>query len=145
MRRFLALLVVGMAPWTAIVGAGGVELVFLYGLANPATGHFVSLPEYLFVLTVGLPDRLLAWPASALLYLGGLAAEGYDQYRADDGRGGDVRITAGLVGLAGAANLSFALGIVTREGATVLPLGPALVGFVVWWFYWPTLRRAGDG
>ena len=136
MRRLLALVVVGLLPWTVIVGPGGVETVFLFGLANPATGHFVSLPAYLFVLTSGLPDRLLAWPASALLYAGGLVAEVVDERR-----GGDVRLTAGLVGLAGLAHLGFALGIVTREGSTVVPLGPVLAGLVVWWFYWPALRN----
>jgi len=140
MRRLLALVVVGVLPWTVLVGPGGVELVFLFGLANPATVHFVSLPEYLFVLTSGLPDRLLAWPASTLLYAGGLVSEVADQRL-----GGDVRLTAGLVGLAGLAHLGFTFGIVAREGSTVLPLGPAAAGLVLWWFYWPALRGEEAG
>ena len=134
MRRLLALVVVGLLPWTVLVGPSGVELVFLFGLANPATAHFVSLPAYLFVLTSGLPDRLLAWPASTLLYAGGLVSE-----VADRRPGGDVRLTARLVGLAVLAHLGFAIGVVAREGATVLPVGPVAAGLVLWLFYWPAL------
>lgn len=140
--RLLALFVAGLLPWTVIVGPGGVEFVFLYGLAVPATGHFVSLPTYLFVLTSGLPDRLLAWPASALLYLAALVSASVSAITDDRLPRGDARLTPGLVGLAALAHLAFDLGVVTREGSTVVPVGPVLAGLVLWWFYWPALRGA---
>ena len=140
MRRLLAFLLVGVTPWTVVAGPGGVGLVFLFGLQNPATAHFVSLPEYLFVLTSGLPDRLLAWPASSLLYVGGLGVEVVDRFRGGSVPGGDASLAAGLFGLAGLAHLAFAFGLETRADSVVVPLGPALVGLVLWWSYWPSFR-----
>jgi len=135
-RQLLVLVGVGLLPWTVITWPGGTQVVALWGLLNPATLHVVSLPEYLFVLTAGLPDRLLAWPASALLYLAGLGAVVADRY----GRG-DRRLTVGLLGLAGLAHLGFAAGVAARGAAAVLPIGPVLLGAALWWFDGPFIRR----
>jgi len=134
-RGLAVLALLGLLPWTVLLDPGGVQVVALWGLAVPATGHVVSLPRYLFVLTAGLPDRLLAWPASALLYLAGWAAAAAERL----GRG-DARLSAGLLGLAALAHLGFAVGLARLGGATVLPVGPALVGGAVWWIYGRTLR-----
>ena len=129
-RRLVVLVAVGLLPWSVLVGPAGVDLVFLWGLANPATGHFVGLPAYLFTYTSGLPDRLLAWPASALCYLAGVLAE-VTRGRVHD----DPRLAAGLVGFAALAHLPFALGLARPGAPTVLPLGPVLAGGLAWWLY----------
>ena len=134
--RLLVLIGIGLLPWTVITWAGGTQVVALWGLLNPDTLHVVSLPEYLFVLTAGLPDRLLAWPVSALLYAAGLGSAGLE--RSDHG---DRRLTVGLLALAALAHLGFAAGVAARGSATVLPIGPVLVGAAIWWFDGPFVYR----
>lgn len=134
-RELLVLVAIGLLPWTVIAWPGGVQFVALWGLLNPATLHVVSLPEYLFVLTAGLPDRLLAWPASGVLYAAGLAATVAGWWAR-----ADVRLRAGLFGLAAIAHLGFAVGVATRGAAEVVPVGPVLVAVAIWWFHWPTIQ-----
>jgi uncharacterized protein (TIGR04206 family) len=136
--RRLALLALGIVPWTILVAPGGTTLVFPWGLFDPTTLHVTTLPDYLFVLTSGLPGRLIAWPVSVLCYLFALAS-------AFAGRFEDRRVTAGLLVLAGASHASFALGFVfgvAQVGLVVLPLGPVALWLVAWWFHWPDLRGA---
>ncbi len=132
MRRlvFLSLVVL---PWTILVAPGGTTLVFPWGLANPATLHVTTLPEYLFIRTAGLPSQLLAWPLSVIFYLLALVS-------AFSGRFEDRRVTGGLLVVAGVTNLNFALGFVGRAGS-VVPLGSVALFAVAWWFHWPDLRE----
>ncbi|WP_458189279.1 TIGR04206 family protein [Haladaptatus sp. NG-WS-4] len=133
-KRHLGLLALGFVPWTILLAPGGTTLVFPWGLVNPTTLHVTTLPDYLFVLTAGLPERLLAWPLSVLFYLLALLS-------AFSGRFEDRRVTGILLVLAGASHASFALGFVGRAGVTV-PLGPVVLWAAAWWFHWPDLRRA---
>ncbi|WP_227354808.1 TIGR04206 family protein [Haladaptatus salinisoli] len=135
--RRLALLALGLVPWTVLVARGGTTFVFPWGLVEPTTLHVTTLPDYLFVYTAGLPDRLLAWPVSVLCYLLALAC-------AFAGRFEDRRVTAGLLVLAGASHASFALGLVTgvSRSGLVVPVGPVALWLVAWWFHWPDLRGA---
>ncbi|SIQ97738.1 TIGR04206 family protein [Haladaptatus litoreus] len=101
---------------------------------NPASLHVTTLPEYLFVLTAGLPPQLLAWPLSVLFYLLALVS-------AFSGRFEDRRVTGGLLVLAGVTQLNFVFRFVAY-GGLVVPLGPIALFAVVWWFHWPDLRGA---
>ncbi len=49
------LLALFFVPWTVLVAPGGTTFVFPWGLVNPTTLHVTTLPDYLFVLTSGLP------------------------------------------------------------------------------------------
>ncbi|WP_266076441.1 TIGR04206 family protein [Haladaptatus caseinilyticus] len=131
--RRLVLLSLFVIPWTVLVVAGGTTLVFPWGLVNPRTLHVTTLPEYLFVLTAGLPEQLLSWPLSVLLYLIALAS-------AFSGRFEDGRVTGGLLAIAGITHLNFALRFV-GYGALVIPLGPIALFAVAWWFHWPDFRQ----
>ncbi|RBI60957.1 TIGR04206 family protein [halophilic archaeon] len=135
MRR-LALLALFAVPWTVLFAPGGTTLVFPWGLVNPATGHVTTLADYLLVYTAGLPQRLLAWPVSVLLYLAGVAS-------AFAGRFEDRRVTGGLLVIAGASNAVFASGFV-RRGGQVVPLGTLLLWAAAWWFYRTDLRGSLD-
>ena len=131
MRR-LALIALLAVPWTVLVAPGGTTFVYPWGLVNPTTFHVTTLPDYLFVYTTGLPERLLAWPVSVVLYLAALAS-------AFAGRFEDRRVTGGLLAIAGLSQAIFALGFPRRSG-TVIPLGAVLLWTAAWWFHWPDLR-----
>lgn len=131
-RRPLLVAAIGLVPWTVVVYPNGVDLVFPWGLVNTNPPAVVDLPSYLFVYTAGpgsLPDRLTAWPESALLFglavgSASLAAVGRE----------DSRITAALLGLAGVVHFRVALGLI-RLGETAIPVGPALLLGAAWWAY----------
>ncbi|WP_158057266.1 TIGR04206 family protein [Halorussus halophilus] len=134
--RLVALLALTVVPWT-ILGDG--SLVFPWGLAIVDSLHVTTVWDYVFVYTAGLPRRLLAWPIGSLLYLlavlsagvGVLVGEGYE----------DRRLTGGLLALAGANHLLFAVGMANRSRLTVIPLGVVLLWGAAWWFHWPDIRR----
>lgn len=138
-RVVIALCALFVIPWTVIVvESGDVSLVFAWGLVTPIPLGVTTLPEYLFVLTRGVPDFVLAWPASVVLYVGAmLSALGGTVGREDR------RVTAGLLALAGLSNLFFVIDTHAHNPAAiaVLPLGTLAMWAVVWRFYWPALRR----
>ncbi len=137
-RALAALLALAVVPWTVLASDGGVGFVFAWGLANPAPPHVVTLPDYLFRLSggpVGLPERLLAWPVSVLLYLGAVASAAGGRVFGRE----DRRVTGGLLVLAGLSHLAFALGT-ARTGLTPIPVGPVLLWAVAWWAYGGELR-----
>jgi uncharacterized protein (TIGR04206 family) len=134
-RRPLALLALLALPWTVL---STTDLVFAWGLATVDPLHVTTLPDYLFVYTRGLPNRLLAWPVAVLLYalaVGnaalGSVAPGLE----------DRRVTGGLLALAGASHLWFSLGL-SRPGVLAVPVGSVLLWTAAWWFHWPDLRAA---
>ncbi|WP_435179590.1 TIGR04206 family protein [Halorussus sp. AFM4] len=133
-RRLLALLSFLLVPWT-VLGSG--DLVFAWGLATLDPVHVTTLPDYLFVYTRGLPNRLLAWPIAVALYLLAIANAllGTAAPRLED-----RRVTGGLLVLAGASDLWFALGL-TRPGLVAVPVGSVLLWVAAWWFHWPDLRH----
>lgn len=132
-RRRLALLALFFVPWTVLVAPSGTTLVFPWGLLNPTTYHVTTLPDYLFVLTSGLPRQLLAWPLSVCLYLLAVLSS-------FTGRFEDRRVTGWLLVFAGVTHVSFSLRFVHRSGL-VAPLGPVCLLLCAWWFYWPDLGR----
>ncbi|PSP54363.1 TIGR04206 family protein [Halobacteriales archaeon QS_1_67_19] len=132
-RRLLALVALAGVPWT-VLAAG--DLVFAWGLVATDPVHVTTLPDYLFVYTMGLPRRLLAWPVSAVLYALAVGNAGLGQLGA---RFEDRRVTGGLLALAGASHLWFAVGLAS-PGLLAVPLGTVLLWTAAWWFHWPDLR-----
>jgi uncharacterized protein (TIGR04206 family) len=138
-RRLLAVALVGALPWTILPLGGEYTLVFAFGLFNTDPPQLVTIYAYLFRFTAGpasLPEYLLAWPTSLLLYCGALASAlggmfGYE----------DRRVTAGLLVFAGLAGISVALGLSRSTGRLAIPLGTGALWVVAWWFYWPAIRR----
>ena len=131
--RLFALLFLLLVPWTVLTSG---DLVFAWGLATIDPISVTTLPDYLFVYTRGLPNRLLAWPVAVLLYLLAVANA---LLGAVAPRLEDRRVTGGLLALAGASDLWFALGL-TRPGLVAVPVGSVLCWTAAWWFHWPDLR-----
>ena len=133
MRRLLVLLALAFLPWTAFATG---DFVFAWGLVTTTPVHVTTLPDYLFVYTAGLPQRLLAWPVSTLLYLLALGGSMVGTVFGKE----DGRVTGGLLALAGASQLWFAVGMVSRSEVLVIPLGTVLLWTAAWWFYWDDVR-----
>ena len=136
-RRLLAVIAVGLLPWTVIVFGRQSTLVFSFGLVNLDPLHLTNLYDYLFVYTDGLPRRLQAWPAGVLLHAGALASA-LGGIRAFE----DPRLTGGLLFFAGIAHVQVSFGLY-RTGLFVIPLGAVASWVVVWWYYWPLIRETG--
>jgi uncharacterized protein (TIGR04206 family) len=127
-QRLLAILLVGLLPWVVLFYPGGAEVYFAYGFVS-YQGVFVSLPTYLSMVVVSvLPQRLLVWPVSAVLWLLALVSAALGSYE-------DWRVTDGLLVLAGLNQLIFAIGFWTAEGYVALPIGAVLLLGLTWWDY----------
>lgn len=122
-RRLAVLLVPVVLPWTIISTPNGLTYVFAWGLVNPSPLAVTTVVDYVFVLTQGLPDYLLAWPTSTLLYVLALANVALGRARGIE----DVRVTAGLLAIAGVAHAWFALSFGRTPGVLPIPLGVALL------------------
>ncbi|WP_132057528.1 TIGR04206 family protein [Halorussus amylolyticus] len=133
MRRLLALAALALAPWTVFPTG---DFVFAWGLVGTGPIHVTTLPNYLFVYTAGLPQRLLAWPVGVVLYLLAVGSALFGTFTARE----DRRVTGGLLILAGASHLWFTLGM-SRTGLTGFPTGTLLLWTAAWWFHWPDLRE----
>lgn len=119
----------------------GISLVFSFGLLNTAPVRFVDLYEYLFVYTAGLPRRLQAWPAGVALHVGALGSAMAGLWDRED-----PRLTGGLLFVAGLTHARVAYGLYRTYGGSgplVVPLGVLVTWGVVWWYYWPLVRRRG--
>lgn len=139
-RRLLALAALAAVPWTVLALNGEYTLVFSFGLFNTNPPHLVTIYDYLFRFTAGpssLPEYLLAWPTSLLLYLGAFASALGGVFGRED-----RRLTTGLLVFAGLAQVSVAVGLSRAVGRFALPLGTGGLWLVAWWFYWPDLRTA---
>jgi uncharacterized protein (TIGR04206 family) len=143
-RSPVALLVVlasALVPWSVQTFArpgAGLSLVFPWGLFNTAPPQVTTIYDFLFVYTVGLPEYILAWPFSVLLWAIAVvsAAVGYATGREDE------RVTALALVLAGVAQLSLATGFNVQPYRTAYPLGTLFLWAVAWWFYWPAVRAS---
>lgn len=139
-RGLVAVLALAAVPWSVqTFAAGGVTLLFPWGLVNADPLGVTTLYHFLFVYTAGLPDFVLAWPLSVALYLLALASAGLGA--AVDRE--DARVTGGLLVLAGVAQLSVASGFSFQPGRTAYPLGTAALWAVAWRVYWPAVRDGG--
>ena len=130
-RRLLALLALGIVPWTVVV-EGDVTLLFPFGLVNADPLHLTTLDDYLRFVQgfAALPEHLRAWPVSVGCYLAALAsALGGVAWREDP------RVTGGLLFLAGSSHATVAVGLSRGIGRLALPVGPVLALAIAWWCY----------
>ncbi|GAD53634.1 hypothetical protein MBEHAL_2394 [Halarchaeum acidiphilum MH1-52-1] len=143
-RRLLVLLLVGLPPWTVIRwtnpgGSVGYDSYFAYGLGTlfgPLGRHFTLLPTYLDHAVVTTYWQQ-AWPTGAFLYACALASVALGLIGRED-----RRVTAGLLGMAGAAELLHAVGLVHHNPRLlVLPIGTVLLWGVALARYRDALRR----
>lgn len=135
-RGFALALSVLAVPWSVqAFGAGDVTLLFPWGLVNTNPLQVTTLPRYLFVYTAGLPEFILAWPLSVVLYLLAVASAALGLAAGRE----DVRVTGGLLVLAGVAQLSVASGFSVQPGRVAYPLGTAALWVLAWWVYWPAV------
>jgi uncharacterized protein (TIGR04206 family) len=117
----------------------GSGFVFPWGLVSTGPAlQLVPVWEYFFVHTraSALPPYLLSWGVGTLVYsmalvsaVGGTAIDREDR-----------RVTAALLLVAAIAHLQFTLGT-DHAGVTSLPVGPAALFAVAWWFHAEYLRR----
>ena len=127
-----AVLALLLVPWSVQLYAGNVPtLLFAWGLVGLDPFVVTALPDFLFRYTAGLPQYLLAWPTSVLVYL---LALGSAALGAVAGRE-DVRVTAGLLVAVGVLQASLAWGFSVQPGRAAAPLGTALCWAVAWWRY----------
>ncbi|MFC7075955.1 TIGR04206 family protein [Haloarcula halophila] len=139
-RRLIAVLAVGVLPWTVLVIGGELTVLFTFGLFNTNPPAVVSIYDYFYRFTQGLPAFIEAWRSGVVLYLLALAsAVSGVVWREDE------RITAlALVG-AGLTQVSVFLGFNRRIGYVALPVGTVLLLAVAWWYYWPLVAPASGG
>jgi uncharacterized protein (TIGR04206 family) len=136
-RDVLTILSLLLVPWAALAYESGfVTLVFAWGLATPAQGSVTTLYAFLFRFTAGLPEFILAWPVGVGCYLLALLSAAVGAVTGRE----DVRVTAGLLALAGVATLSLVGGFSTQPGRVAYPVGTLALWAVAWWCYWPAVR-----
>lgn len=135
--RLLAVLAVGVVPWTVVVGTD-LTLVFPFGLVSDDPWFLVSATDYLRLTPGGRAAHIDAWLIGAALYgvAVGLAALG-----ALTGVE-DPRLTGGLLVCAAVSQFPLAAGFTRRVGYVALPVGSLLLLGVAWWWYWPAIRRS---
>ena len=139
-RRALAGVVALLAvPWSIqVYESGAVTVLFAWGSVTPSVASVTTLADFLLRYTAGLPEWLYAWPIATLLYGLGLvsAALGVVADRED------VRLTAGLLSLAGVGTLWLAWGFSAQLGRVAVPVGTVALWAVVWLFYVPLVRAS---
>ena len=139
-----AILAVCVVPWIAVPnGTGDLTFVMSWGLVNTNPWHVLSLSEYLGA-TRGfetLPWSLQVWPISLGFYIGAVASAAGGVLADRE----DPRLTVGLLVLSGVGSTMVWQGLIGRGSWGAMPVGVLATGIVVWWFYWPALRRFGGG
>jgi len=131
-------------PWVALPnGAGDLTFVMSWGLVNTNPWHVLSLPEYLGA-TRGfgtLPWSLQVWPISLGFYIGAVASAASGVLIDRE----DPRLTVGLLVLSAVGSTIVWSRLAGRGVSGPIPVGVIATAVVVWWFYWPALRRLGSG
>ena len=131
-----------VVPWVAVPnGAGDATFVMSWGLVNTNPWHALGLPAYLGA-TRGfetLPWSLQVWPISLGFYLGAVASAAGGVLVDRE----DPRLTVGLLVLSAVGSTMVWQGLVGRGSSGTVPIGVIGTGVVVWWFYWPAIRRFG--
>lgn len=138
----LAVCLLTVVPWITLPnGSGDITFIMSWGLVNTNPLHALGLHSYLDA-TRGLdslPWSLQVWPISLGFYCGALvsAASGVVVDREDP------KLTAGLLALSAVGSVIVWQGLAGRGVSGTVPLGAIGTGIVIWWFYWPALRRLG--
>jgi uncharacterized protein (TIGR04206 family) len=138
--RVVAVLVAvgAVVPWSVqVFTARDATWLFSWGLVNTNPVQVTTITDFLFVYTQGLPEFILAWPASVVCYLLALGAALLGAWADWE----DPRVTAGLLVLAGIAQLSVAQGFSYQPNRTAYPLGTVVLWLVAWWGYWPRVKN----
>ena len=111
--------------------------MFPVGLVNTNPLQFVSIYDFFFRYTEGVPSFIESWRTGVLLYLGALASALSGAVWRED-----PRITAlALVGAA-LSQVGVFLGFNRRLGYVALPSGTVVILAAVWWYYWPLVTAA---
>lgn len=141
-RAAVAVLLLGFLPWSVLWQGNDLAFVMVWGLFHPGDFHVHSLyvllteswPSYWL-----LPHPLRVWPIGAVLYGLALASAGGGALL----RREDLRVTGGLLVLAGIAALWVSIGLATRTQGDVIaiPVGAVGLWLVAWWWYGPALRN----
>ncbi|MEF8977071.1 MAG: TIGR04206 family protein [Halapricum sp.] len=137
-RRLILVALVGLLPWTLVATGGLTTLFFPFGfLGVDAPLRVVTIYEYLFVFSRGLPQYIYAWPLGVVLYSLALVSAVLGLIERED-----RRLTAGLLVLVALTQLQFAVGFGRRSGYTAVPFASITTLTLVWWVYWPDLKGA---
>ncbi|MGQ4555974.1 TIGR04206 family protein [Halobellus sp. GM3] len=139
-RTVLVLSSLLAVPWSVQTYAGGTigdaTFLFAWGLLAVDPLSVTTTAEFLFAHTRGLPEYILAWPLSSLLY--GLAlVSAVAGWRA--GRE-DPRVTAGLLVVAAVAQARLAWGFSVQPTRTAWPVGAVALLAATWVCYGPVVR-----
>jgi len=133
-RRLVALLALGVVPWTAVLVGSELTLFFPFGVLNTNPLELTVLTEW-FAGGGRLPRNPELLPLSYLFYLGALLGV------LAGVRGREpARLTAGLLVLAGLTHLGVSYSVLHRVAYVPVPVGALLALAAAWWFYWPDLR-----
>ena len=137
----LLLLALLAVPWSVQVFSGrDATFLFAWGLLNTNPPSVTTLSEFLFVYTRGLPEYILAWPLSVVLYGVALASASSGWLRGRE----DPRVTGGLLVVAAVAQMQLAWGFAVQPTRTAWPVGSVALVAVAWWCYWPAVRASVD-
>jgi len=137
-QRLVLVVLVGVLPWTLVETSGVTTLYFPFGFLDIARPeHVVTIYDYLFIHTQGLPQYAYAWPLGVLIYLFALASAALGLLDRED-----RRMTAGLLVLVALTQLQFALGWSSRPTYFAVPIATITTLTLVWWVYWPDLKGA---
>ncbi len=137
-RAVLWLCLLAAVPWVVQFNTlVDLTAVMSWGLLNTDPWHVLPLPAYLGE-TQGLttlPRSLQVWPLGFAFYTGAVvSAAGGVVFERED-----VRVTAGLLALAGIDSVVVWWGLLGRGTRGAIPVGVVAIGVVLWWFYWPML------
>ena len=134
-RRLAAIAGLAVLPWSLVFAGSELTLVFSFGLVDPRPFYFTDLYSYLTLFTAGLPRFLESWPIGVGLYVlalgSALSGVVFDRE--------DRRVTAVLLILVGATQLSFAWGFSRRLAQFAIPVATIYAWAVVWWHDWDSL------
>ena len=138
-RRLVVVALLGLLPWTVLVIGSELTLVFPAGLVNTNPLQFVSIYDFFFRFTEGVPSFIESWRTGVLLYLLALVSALSGVVWRED-----PRITAlALVGAA-LSQVGVFLGFNRRLGSLAIPVGTVAILAAVWWYYWPLFTTGDD-
>lgn len=116
-RRLPALVLPGVLPWAVVTWPGGYYLVFAAGWTMGGVSSFQWLPSILAAGGSGAP-AVGPWLVGLLLYGLALASAALALVDRED-----RRLTTGLLSLAGASVLLFAVRSSAQRGILAVPVG----------------------
>lgn len=137
--RLLALLLPGLLPWGVVTWPTGFYLVFAVGWSRRGLSGFLALPSILAAGGSGAPP-VTPWLVGTLLYALALASAALALLGRED-----RRLTAGLLVLAGASVLAFAVRASGQPGILVVPVGVATLWAAALSVYGARLAWLSDG